>query len=118
MEPNNTFATASRVTAADTGPAAICDTEDHDFYRFTAISTTVAVAIKFKIHPGGNLDIRLWQTASTLAAQSRNFGDDELIVCPESVPSCQMLTIGEDYVLEVFPASVGSINAYTLSILP
>src|SRR5215470_18534373 len=52
-EPNDSIDTAAAVTAADSGPAAICPgmVDDHDFYRFTvpAGATSVTVKITFTV---------------------------------------------------------------------
>ena len=124
MEPNDTVETAMVVTATDMGPAAICapkmgNPEDVDYYKFTVASAMVTVGIQFTNRPGGDLDIKLIKASdSTTVAQSRGFGDSEMIVCPGAAPSCPTLTVGEDYVLEVFPAVPGSVNNYTLSVAP
>jgi hypothetical protein len=124
-EPNNAVTEPATVDpAADMGPAAICapamgGTEDADFYKFTVASATVTVAIQFTNRPGGDLDIKLYKASdSSTVAQSRGFGDGEMIVCPGASPSCPTLTVGEDYVLEVFPAVSGSVNSYTFTITP
>lgn len=123
-EPNNSVATAAMIAASDTGPAAICpgDTEDHDFYRFTAPATTTRVEIRIDsiYRPGGDVDLRLHDAAGiTVLSQSHSFSDQERIVCPGSVPSCPTLAPG-DYVFEVLPAVPGAVNRYTfaLTILP
>jgi hypothetical protein len=123
MEPNEDIATATMITPSDVGPAAICrpattgDPEDKDFYKFTVSSATVMVGIAFTNRPGGDLDIRLWDTGMNMKSQSRGFGDGEMITCPGASPSCPTLPPG-DYVLEVFPAIVGSVNNYTITIMP
>lgn len=122
-EPNESVTEAAMVEATDTGPAAICaptsgSPEDHDFYKFTVVNTTVTVAIQFTNRPGGDLDIKLYDSLGATLAQSRGFGDGESITCPGASPSCAALTVGESYVLEVFPAIPGSVNSYTLAITP
>ncbi|HEY5952618.1 MAG TPA: hypothetical protein VIV40_44265 [Kofleriaceae bacterium] len=123
-EPNESVSSPMTVTASDTGPAAICapkmgSPEDHDFYKFTVASAMVTVAIQFTNRPGGDLDIKLYKASdSSTVAQSRGFGNGEMIVCPGASPSCPTLTVGDDYVLEVFPAVPGSVNSYTFSIMP
>jgi hypothetical protein len=49
-------------------------------------------------------------------AQSRGFGNEELIACPDSSPSCAALAAG-DYVFEMFPAVAGAVNAYTFAVV-
>jgi hypothetical protein len=121
-EPNDSVATAAMIDpATEMGPAAICatmdGTEDRDFYKFTASSATVTVAIAFTNRPGGDLDIKLYDAGGVMVAQSRGFGNGEMITCPGASPSCPTLAPG-DYVLEVFPAVPGSVNNYTISIIP
>jgi len=121
-EPNDSIAAAAMIDATATGPAAICkptmgSPEDHDYYKFTVSSATVMVAIQFKNRPGGDLDIKLHDESGVMQAQSRGFGDGEMIVCPGSSPSCPTLAAG-NYVLEVFPAIAGSVNSYTFTITP
>lgn len=124
MEPNDSIAAAMAVTATDMGPAAICapmmgNPEDHDFYKFTVASAMVTVAIQFTNRPSGDLDIQLYKASDeSRVAQSRGFGDTETITCPGASPSCPTLNVGEDYVLEVFPAVAGSVNNYTFTITP
>ena len=119
-EPNDTIGAAAPFTMADVGPAAICPIsggEDHDFYKFTLpAASTVTIKIDFINRPSGDLDLRLFDAAtSTLQAQSRGFGNQELITCPGASPSCAQLAAG-DYVFEVFPASAGAVNNYTPSL--
>jgi hypothetical protein len=124
-EPNNALEEAAVLTTEDTGPAAICggagDPEDHDFYRFTVPPNTasVSVRVRFASGPTGDLDLRLTDAAGVMVGQSRGFGDEELVVCPGASPRCLQLPAG-DYVIEVFPAKVGSVNRYeiALSITP
>lgn len=120
-EPNESVAAAMPLDPAETGPAAICPTttgtEDHDFYKFTAASATVTVGITFTNRPGGDLDLKLYDTNGAMVAQSRGFGDGELITCPGASPSCPALTAG-DYIFEVFPAVPGSANSYTIQLMP
>jgi len=120
LEPNDSIAAAVDITATDSGPAAICppmsgNPEDRDFYRFVATGGTATIAITFTSRPGGDLDLRLYSGDGTMVAQSRGFGDGEMITCPGSSPLCAALTAGP-YVLEVFPGVAGSINSYTFSI--
>jgi hypothetical protein len=123
-EPNESVTAPAMVAATDTGPAAICapamgNPEDLDFYSFKVASATVTVAIQFTNRPGGDLDIKLFKASdSSTVAQSRGFGDSEMITCPGTTPSCPTLTVGDDYVLEVFPAVPGSVNSYTFTITP
>jgi hypothetical protein len=121
-EPNDSVAEAAMIDATEAGPAAICaptmgGAEDVDYYKFTVSSATVTVGIAFKNRPGGDLDIKLLDSAGGMVAQSRGFGDGETIVCPGASPSCPMLAAG-DYILQVFPAVAGSVNSYTISIVP
>ncbi len=119
-EPNDTVATAALVTRADMGPAAICanpgGAEDHDFYKFSVpmLTTSVAITIAF-MNAVGDLDLRLYDATGTVIAQSRGFGDTEMITCPGSSPPCSMLAAGE-YVFEVFPAVTGAVNNYTFTL--
>jgi hypothetical protein len=120
QEPNDTIATAAPVTAADTGPAAICAgaLEDHDFYRFTvpAMTARVEIRISTMYRDGGDLDLRLYRQGSpTPIARSTGFADDEVITCPSAPLMCPVLSAG-DYVFEVYPARPGSVNRYTFSI--
>ena len=122
-EPNDSPSTAAVIVATDTGPAAICaptsgTTEDIDNYRFAVESATVTIAIQFTNRPGGDLDMKLLDTGANMVAQSRGFGDGEMIVCPGASPSCATLAVGTEYILQVFPAVPGSVNSYTLSITP
>lgn len=119
MEPNESIAAPAMVTAADTGPAAICKTEgteDHDFYKFTTPGgVPVTVAITFTNRAGGDLDMRLYDSTGTVISRSSGFGNGESITCPGDSPACGMLSAG-DYVFEVFPAVAGSVNNYTISL--
>ncbi len=115
-EPNDTVDTAAMITSADTGPAAICANDPGDYYKFAvAGATTVTVAIQFTNRPGGDLDLELLDTAGTQVSISRGFGDGETIVCPGAAPACPKLADG-DYVMRVFPAVTGDVNAYTFSV--
>jgi hypothetical protein len=120
-EPNDSVATAAVITAADTGPAAICvpagGGEDDDYYRFTvpAATTTVTVQIMFTDRPGGDLDLKLYKADGTFLVQSRGFGPSETIKCPNTSPPCTTLAAG-DYVFEVIPGAVGNVNDYTFSV--
>jgi hypothetical protein len=120
-EPNDSLASAAMVTAADTGPAAICkpdagNPEDHDFFKVSVPgATTVTVALQFTNRPGGDLDMKLYDATGAMVSQSRGFGNGEMIACPGSSPSCPALTAG-DYTFEVFPAVPGSVNSYTFSL--
>lgn len=123
MEPNDSLAQAAAIGASDTGPAAICkqpegSPEDQDFYKLTVASPTVRVAIEFTNRPGGDLDIKLFDSMGTMVSQSRGFGNGETIICPAASPACPTLTVGAEYILAVFPAVPGSVNNYTLSITP
>jgi hypothetical protein len=119
-EPNDSPSAPATVEATDSGPAAICagTPEDLDFYKFTVASATVTLSIAFTNRPGGDLDIKLLDTGGTMIAQSRGFGDGEMLVCPGASPSCPTLAVGTDYILEVFPAVAGSVNTYTFTITP
>lgn len=115
-EPNDSVDTAAMITASDTGPAAICADDQGDFYKFTvAGATTVTVGIQFTNRPGGDLDLELLDAAGVRQSISRGFGDGETITCPGSAPACAALADG-DYVMRVFPATSGSVNAYTFSV--
>jgi len=117
-EPNDTAATAAAITPADTGPAAICAgaVDDHDFYKITVPAATTKVEIRISyMYLNGDIDLRLDDKAgATVIAQSRGFGNEEVIVCPGASPMCPALAAG-DYVFEVFPAVAGSVNAYTIA---
>jgi hypothetical protein len=119
-EPNNTAATATALTPADTGPAAICagPIEDHDFYEITvpAMTARVEIGIAFTHRTLGDLDLRLYDRAgAAVIAQSRGLGDGETLVCPGAAPACPALAAG-DYVVEVFPAVPGAVNRYTIAL--
>jgi hypothetical protein len=119
-EPNDSAATAAVITAADTGPAAICagDAEDHDFYKFTvpAGTTKVELRVDYTYRMTGDIDLRLFdKTGATVLAQSNEFSNQELIVCPGAAPACPALGAG-DYVFEVFPAIPGAVNDYTFAL--
>lgn len=120
MEPNDSADTAMVLTPDVTGPAAICAgaTEDHDFYKFTVPPGTASVQIKisFMNRPTGDLDLRLLdKTGATKLAESRGFGNEEVITCPATSPPCAMLA-PDDYVFEVLPGLTGSVNNYTLAL--
>jgi hypothetical protein len=119
-ESNNTFAEAFGVTSLDTGPAGICPgaDEDHDFYAFTAGTGTTTIMISFTQRAGGDLDLKLYDSAGTMIASSREFGATEKLVCPAAAPLCPMLTSGASYTFEVFPGVAGSVNSYTFSLAP
>ena len=115
-EPNDTFDTAQMITTADTGPAAICTDDGGDFYKVTiGASSSVTFAIQFTNRPGGDLDLEVLDSAGTQKAISRGFGDGETIACPGTAPPCGSLAAG-DYVMRVFPAVQGAVNAYTFSV--
>jgi pre-peptidase len=119
-EPNNTAATATAITPADTGSAAICagDVADLDFYRLTVPASTAKVEIRISTtyRKDGDLDLRLYdRTGVTVLSQSTGFGNDEVITCAAGSPMCAALAAG-DYVFEVFPAIAGAVNAYTIAI--
>jgi hypothetical protein len=123
LEPNDSPATAAVITTAEMGPAAICaptngSSPDEDYYKFTVASASVMVAIQFTNRPGGDLDIKLLDSAGTMVSQSRGFGDGETITCPGASPSCPTLMMGSDYILQVFPAVPGSVNSYTFTVMP
>ena len=119
MEPNNSLAEAVVITTADVGPAAICpeDPEDHDFYKFTVPAATASVTLRvnFTNRPGGDLDLKILDSAGVMVAQSRGFLDGETIVCPALSPRCDALAPG-DYVFEVFPALGGAVNSYDFAL--
>ena len=115
-EPNDSIDTAQVITTTDTGPAAICADDPGDFYKFTvAGASSVTVAIQFTNRPGGDLDLELLDAAGTRVSISRGFGDGETIMCPGAAPACVKLADG-DYIMRVFPATTGSVNAYTFSL--
>jgi hypothetical protein len=119
-EPNDSFDTAQIVTAADTGPAAICagESEDHDFYKFSVPGGTTKVVVKVTLtnRPSGDLDLKFRDGAGALIASSSGFGDQELITCPGMSPQCPTLAPGE-YIFEVFPAIAGSVNSYDFQLM-
>ena len=120
-EPNESQATAAPITPADTGPAAICPTttgsDDADWYAFNvpAGTTKVTITLQFTNRPGGDLDLELWDSTPSRRAQSRGFGDNEMIVCPAASPPCTTLEPG-DYAFLVEPGTPGDINDYTFSV--
>ncbi len=123
-EPNDTLAQAATIEATDTGPAAICpptvagSPEDQDFYKFTVASASVTIEVHFTNRAGGDLDMKLFDSAGNMVSQSRGFGDVEKIVCPAASPTCPKLTVGAEYTFAVFPAVPGSVNNYTFSVTP
>jgi hypothetical protein len=119
-EGNNTFAEAAAVTSADTGPAAICagGDEDHDFYSFEVTGSPTTIAIAFTQRPGGDLDMKLYNSMGTMIASSREFGATEMLTCPGTSPACPTLNVGETYTFEVFPGIANAVNSYTFSIAP
>lgn len=115
-EPNDTAQAAAILAATDTGPAAICSGSDHDFYKLAIDATTTAVELRITHDAAlGDLDLVLRDKAGTPIAASRGFGDLELITCPGTSPPCAALT-ADDYLLEVFPATPGVTNRYTIAI--
>lgn len=121
LEPNDTFFEAKPIAATDMGPAAICPPaagggEDHDFYKFTASGTTTTITINFTDRPGGDLDLKLYDSTGTMISSSREFGSTEMITCPGASPACPSLGSGE-YTIEVFPGVAGSVNSYSFSIV-
>ena len=123
LEPNDSTTTAATITSADMGPAAICapmsgSAPDEDYYKFNVASASVTIAVQFKNRPGGDLDIKLLDANGAMVSQSRGFGDGEMISCPGASPSCTTLTVGMDYIIQVFPAVPGSVNSYTFAVTP
>jgi len=115
-EPNDPFDTAQAITATDTGPAAICANDPADYYKFTlAGAMNVTWAIQFTNRPGGDLDLEIDDAMGTQVSISRGFGDGETILCPGTAPTCPTLADG-DYLMKVFPATQGAVNAYTFSV--
>jgi len=118
-EPNDGAATAAVIAPQATVLAAICAAaaEDHDFYRFAVPATThVEIRLHYSYRRTGDLDLRLLdRTGTKVVAESRGFGDEELITCPGTVPACAALA-ADDYLVEVFPAETGDVNAYTLAL--
>jgi len=121
LEPNDSVPEAHMVATGESGTAAICaptmmgGAEDHDFYRFTVAAVPFTVGILFTNRPGGDLDIKVYSSDGTLLSQSRGFGDGEMLTCPGNSPACPSVSPG-DFVLEVFPAVVGAVNTYTLTL--
>ena len=115
-EPNDSFDTAQAISATDSGPAAICANDPGDYYKFTiAGATSVTWSILFSNRPGGDLDLEILDATGTQQSISRGFGDGETILCPGSAPMCPALADG-DYIMRVFPATAGAVNAYTFSV--
>ena len=123
-EPNDSLATATMMTpGTDTGPGAICPsttgTDDTDSYKFTvpAGTNTVTIGVQFTTALG-DLDLILWDASGTMKAQSRGFGDGEMLTCPNApgtTPLCPKLAAG-DYFFQVLPGLPGATNAYTFSV--
>lgn len=131
LEPNNSVDMPMTVTAADTGPAAICRPtpeardagigDDLDYYKLNvpAATTKVTLTVTYTNRPGGDLDLNLFDpgvSATASIAKSRGFTGVEKIVCPGASPFCPMLTPGHDYVFEVYGALAGELNSYTFSV--
>lgn len=118
-EPNDSAAMAAPVVVGDTGPAAICDGDPSDFYRFNVPdgATAFTVRLMFTNRPTGDIDLRLYNSDGTaMLAQSRGFGDLEQIVCPGTSPICTPAAIPGDYIFEAFPALSASVNRYTFAV--
>lgn len=116
-EPNDSAAAAAVFDLAEVGPGAICSGDDRDFYKITVpANSSVQVKITFVNRPSGDLDLRLYdKTGTTVLAQSRGFGNEEIITCPGASPACGMLA-ADDYVFEVFPALAGAVNRYDIAV--
>jgi hypothetical protein len=122
-EPNDSAETAAVIVpGTDVGPAAICfgagGVDDHDFYKFTVPANTASVTVRitFVNSPTGDLDLRLHDKTGTMVlGRSTGFGNDEQIVCP-GPPPCAAALAPDDYIFEVFPALMGSVNRYDFSV--
>jgi len=128
LEPNDTIDTAAMIDpTTDMGPAAICPpatglTEDDDYYKFTVPAGTTKTTIVLTDGllpngmPGGDLDLKLYNSMQVVVGQSRNFSATETLICPAVSPACPALTPGDDYVFEVLPGSPANLNNYTFAI--
>lgn len=117
-EPNENAGAPAVFDLAEVGPAAICSSDDRDFYKITVpANSSVELRIAFENRPSGDLDLRLYdKTGTTVLSQSRGFGNEERIVCPGATPACGMLA-ADDYIFEVFPAIAGAVNRYDVAIV-
>lgn len=117
-EPNDSVAAAPAIIDGMTN-AAIClgDAVDHDFYKFTvpADATSVVVNVTFAESATGDLDLKLYDAAGSLLAQSRGVTGTETITCPSTESGCAALAPG-DYVFEVYPALDVNKNAYDFGV--
>lgn len=117
-EPNDSVAAAPAIVAGETN-AAIClgDVVDHDFYKFTVPmgATSVIVNLTFAESATGDLDLKLYDGAGSLLAQSRGVTGTEIITCPSTESGCATLAAG-DYVFEVYPALDVNKNAYDFAV--
>jgi len=118
-EPNESVTTPAMIALTDTGPAAICPQtpEDHDFYKFTVTNETMlTIEVRYEMTPTGDLDLRLYHGDGTFIVGSTSITGMERIVCPSTIaPPCPTITAG-DYIFEVRPAVMGSVNRYTFSL--
>ena len=114
-EPNNSFASATPLTSAVGGPAAICTVGDVDFYAFTINNTTTmtTVTVGF-LSARGDLDARVLSSdGATIAVQGNSFGDNEVMTCPSV--KCPAFSPGL-YYLSVYGATNAERNRYTINI--
>lgn len=118
LEPNNDPSTALALTTGEDRFAAICPSDDLDFYKVTVVDgQTLDFKVLFK-NANGDLDMQLYDsTGVSVIAESRSFDDDEEIKCPNDagMPACAMLAAG-DYIVKVFPAVPGTTNVYRLGV--
>ncbi|HTJ44874.1 MAG TPA: hypothetical protein VL463_22360 [Kofleriaceae bacterium] len=119
MEPNDDVTTAMQLTTGENRYAAICPSNDLDFYKVSIVQgQTLDFKALFK-NANGDLDLQLYDaTGTSVVAESRSFDDDEEVKCPNDTgmaPTCPALNAG-DYVVKIFPAVPGTMNVYRLDV--
>jgi hypothetical protein len=116
-EPNNSLAEAMPITAADTGPAAICAGEQSDFYKFTVPAGTASFSVRINLahRVGGDLDLKIIDPTGAAIGSSRGFNSEEVVTCPGVSPACPAPGEGE-YAFEVVAGQTGDVNRYDFAL--